>query len=216
MHRGSTGRGTRTSRSNTGWGRTYTYRQSCWRNEGLMNQDMDRPKAWSHLFHRTSVLRSVFCAWPGEGKIYAEQDGGSLEPRTSDRVLVLGEGILGELDRVLDLVEGFQGKLELKHVLVIVELFCLLVQQLCVQVIDSCRTDLPMSRDSTSCCSVVERTRPAQGHHKLQYNRHVQEQYSFWVLAFGIPLMTSCLLYCCRAWCWCVITAVVSSLEFLL
>jgi hypothetical protein len=65
----------------------------------------------------------------------------SLEPRTSDRVLVLGEGFLGELDRVLDLVEGFLGELklvlelvegfleELKLVLVIVEFFCLLVQQ---------------------------------------------------------------------------------------
>ncbi len=56
----------------------------------------------------------------------------SLKPRTSDRVLVLGEGFLGELDRgelklVLDLVEGFLE--ELKLVLVLVELFCLLVQQ---------------------------------------------------------------------------------------
>ena len=66
----------------------------------------------------------------------------SLEPGTSDRVLVLGEGFLGELDRVLDLVEGFLGELklvlelvegfleELKLVLVIVEFFCLLDQQL--------------------------------------------------------------------------------------
>jgi hypothetical protein len=66
----------------------------------------------------------------------------SLEPRTSDRALVLGEGFLGELDRVLDLVEGFLGELklvlgfvegfleELKLKLVIVEFFCLLVQQL--------------------------------------------------------------------------------------
>jgi hypothetical protein len=68
----------------------------------------------------------------------------SLEPRTSDRVLVLGQGFLDELDRVLDLVEGFLGELklvlelvegfleELKLVLVLVELFCLLVQQLCM------------------------------------------------------------------------------------
>jgi hypothetical protein len=67
----------------------------------------------------------------------------SLEPRTSDRVLVLAEGFLDELDRVLDLVEGFLGELklvlelvegfleELKLVLILVELFCLLVQQLC-------------------------------------------------------------------------------------
>ncbi len=69
----------------------------------------------------------------------------SLEPRTSDRVLVLGEGFLGELDRVLDLVEGFLGELklvlelvegfleELKLVLEIVEFFCLLVQQPCLK-----------------------------------------------------------------------------------
>ncbi len=44
-----------------------------------------------------------------------------LKPRTSDRVLVLGEGFLGELDRVLDLVEGFLG--ELKLVLDLVEGF---------------------------------------------------------------------------------------------
>ena len=76
----------------------------------------------------------------------------SLEPRTSDRALVLGEGFLGELDRVLDLLEGFLRELkllldlvkgfleelklvldlvegfleELKLVLVLVELFCLL------------------------------------------------------------------------------------------
>jgi hypothetical protein len=67
----------------------------------------------------------------------------SLEPQTSDRVLILGEGFLDELDRVLDLVEGFLGELnlvlelvegfleELKLVLVLVELFGLLVQQLC-------------------------------------------------------------------------------------
>ena len=66
----------------------------------------------------------------------------SLEPRTSDRALVLGEGFLGELARVLNLVEGFLGELklvlelvegfleELKLVLVIVEFFCLLDQQL--------------------------------------------------------------------------------------
>jgi hypothetical protein len=72
----------------------------------------------------------VFCAWPGEGKIYAEQDGGGggLEPRTSDRVLVLLEDFLGELKLVLDHVEGFLEKLKL--VLVLVELFGLLVQQL--------------------------------------------------------------------------------------
>ncbi len=66
----------------------------------------------------------------------------SLEPRTSDRALVLGEGFLGELARVLDLVEGFLGELKLvlelvegflevlKLVLIIVEFFCLLDQQL--------------------------------------------------------------------------------------
>ena len=66
----------------------------------------------------------------------------SIDPVSSDRVLVLGEGFLGELDRVLDLVEGFLGELklvlelvegfleELKLVLEIVEFFCLLVQQL--------------------------------------------------------------------------------------
>ena len=66
----------------------------------------------------------------------------SLEPRTSNRVLVLGEGFLGELDRVIDLVEGFLGELklvlalvegfleELKLALVIVEFFFLLDQQL--------------------------------------------------------------------------------------
>jgi hypothetical protein len=69
----------------------------------------------------------------------------SLEPRTSDRALVLGEGFLGELDRVLVLGEGFLGELklvldlvegfleELKLVLILVELFCLLVQQLWLQ-----------------------------------------------------------------------------------
>ena len=64
----------------------------------------------------------------------------SLEPRTSDRALVLGKGFLGELDRVLVLGEGFLGELklvlvldlgegflvELVLVLVLVELFCLL------------------------------------------------------------------------------------------
>ena len=62
----------------------------------------------------------------------------SLEPRTSDRALVLGEGFLGELDCVLVLGEGFLGELklvidlgegfleELMLVLVLVELFCLL------------------------------------------------------------------------------------------
>jgi hypothetical protein len=56
-----------------------------------------------------------------------------LEPRTSDRVLILGEVFLDKLDRVLDLVEGFLGELklvldliegfleELKLVLVLVE-----------------------------------------------------------------------------------------------
>ncbi len=62
---------------------------------------------------------------------------------TSDRVLVLGEGFLGELKLVLDLIEGFLGELklvldlvegllvELKLVLilVLVEFYCLLVQQ---------------------------------------------------------------------------------------
>ncbi len=74
----------------------------------------------------------------------------SLEPRTSDRVLVLGEGFLGELDRVLDLVEGFLGELklvldlvegfleELNLVLVLVEFFCLLVQQPWFQVLKGC------------------------------------------------------------------------------
>ena len=62
----------------------------------------------------------------------------SLEPRTSDRALVLGKGFLGELDRVLVLSEGFLGELklvldlsegfleELVLVLVLVELFSLL------------------------------------------------------------------------------------------
>ena len=60
----------------------------------------------------------------------------SLEPRTSDRALVLGEGFLGELARLLDLVEGFLGELKLvlelvegfleELKLVLVELFCLL------------------------------------------------------------------------------------------
>jgi hypothetical protein len=45
----------------------------------------------------------------------------SLEPQTSDRVLVLGEVFVDELDRVLDLVEGFLG--ELKLVLDLVEGF---------------------------------------------------------------------------------------------
>jgi hypothetical protein len=66
----------------------------------------------------------------------------SLEPQTSDRALILGEGFLGELDCILVLSEGFLGELklvldlvegfleELKLVLVLVELFCLLVQQL--------------------------------------------------------------------------------------
>jgi hypothetical protein len=50
----------------------------------------------------------------------------AFEPRTSDRVLVLGEVFVDKLDRVLDLIEGFLK--ELKLVLVLVELFCLLVQ----------------------------------------------------------------------------------------
>jgi hypothetical protein len=66
----------------------------------------------------------------------------SLEPQTSDQALVLGEGFLGELAGLLDLVEAFLGELklvleigegfleELKLVLVIVEFFCLLDQQL--------------------------------------------------------------------------------------
>jgi hypothetical protein len=68
----------------------------------------------------------------------------SLEPRTSDQVLVLGEGFLGELKLVLELIEGFLGELklvlelvegfleELKLILVIVKFFCLLDQQLCL------------------------------------------------------------------------------------
>ncbi len=56
---------------------------------------------------------------------------------------LLGEGFLGELARLLDLVQGFLGELklvleigegflkELKLVLVIVKFFCLLHQQLC-------------------------------------------------------------------------------------
>ncbi len=67
----------------------------------------------------------------------------SLEPRTSDRVLILGTVFVDELDQVLDLVEGFVEELKLvldliegfleeqKLVLVLAELFCLLVQQLC-------------------------------------------------------------------------------------
>ncbi len=64
----------------------------------------------------------------------------SLEPRTSDRALILGEGFLRELDRIVVLGEGFLGELKLvldlvegfleELKLVIVELFCLLVQQL--------------------------------------------------------------------------------------
>jgi hypothetical protein len=68
----------------------------------------------------------------------------SLEPRTSDQVLVLGQGFLGELKLVLVIVEGFLGELklvlelvecfleELKLVLVIIKFFCLLDQQLCL------------------------------------------------------------------------------------
>jgi hypothetical protein len=66
----------------------------------------------------------------------------SLEPGTSDLALVLGEGFLRELARVLNLVEGFLGKLKLVPELVdgflkdlklvIVEFFCLLVQQPCM------------------------------------------------------------------------------------
>jgi hypothetical protein len=66
----------------------------------------------------------------------------SLEHRTSNQALVLGEGFLGGLARLFDIVEGFLGELklvleidegfleELKLVLVIVEFFCLLDQQL--------------------------------------------------------------------------------------
>ncbi len=68
----------------------------------------------------------------------------SIDQVSSDRVLVLGEGFLGELKLVLELVEGFLGELklvleliegfleELKLVLVIVEFICLLDQQLCL------------------------------------------------------------------------------------
>jgi hypothetical protein len=66
----------------------------------------------------------------------------SIDPVSSNRVLVLSEGFLGELKLVLVIVEGFLGELklvielvkgfleELKLVLVIVEFFCLLDQQL--------------------------------------------------------------------------------------
>jgi hypothetical protein len=66
----------------------------------------------------------------------------SLEPRNRDRVLVFDEVFVDELDQVLNLVKVFfpeptrssisvKGFLkELKLVLVLVELFCLLVQQL--------------------------------------------------------------------------------------
>jgi hypothetical protein len=50
----------------------------------------------------------------------------SIDPVSSDRGLVLGEGFLGELKLVLELVEGF---LRAKTP-VIVEFFCLLDQQL--------------------------------------------------------------------------------------
>ncbi len=50
------------------------------------------------------------------------------------RVLGLGEPFLGELKLVLELLEGFLE--ELKLVLEIVEFFCLLVQQLCIKVLD--------------------------------------------------------------------------------
>ncbi len=68
----------------------------------------------------------------------------SLEPRTSDRALVLGDSFLGELKLVLGLGEPFLGELklilelvdgfleDLKLILVIVEFFCLLDQQLCL------------------------------------------------------------------------------------
>ncbi len=85
----------------------------------------------------------MFCAWPGEGKIYAEQGGGggSLEPRTAIPGSFSAWGCLGELDRGLgrgvpffsdrdsdsDSDEAFQisRKLGLVHV----EFFCVLVQQ---------------------------------------------------------------------------------------
>ncbi len=47
------------------------------------------------------------------------------------RVLGLGEPFLGELKLVLEVVEGFLEELKLVLVLVIVEFFCLLDQQLC-------------------------------------------------------------------------------------
>ncbi len=71
----------------------------------------------------------------------------SLEPRTSDRVLVLGDGFLGELSRGIGIGEPFLGEQrlgleivygfleELKLGLVIVEYFCLLDSQLCVRVL---------------------------------------------------------------------------------
>ncbi len=87
---------------------------------------------------------SVFCAWPGEGKIYAERGGwGSLEQRTAIAGSFSAWGGLGELDRGLgrgepffpesdsDSDETFQisRKLGLVHV----EFFCVLVQQPCAK-----------------------------------------------------------------------------------
>ncbi len=82
----------------------------------------------------TELVFCVQCSVRGQEKERYMQSrtggwgGGSLKPRTSDRVLVLVEGFLGELKLVLDLVEGFLEKLKL--ILVLVELFGLLVQQL--------------------------------------------------------------------------------------
>jgi hypothetical protein len=65
----------------------------------------------------------------------------SLEPRPSDRVLVLGDGFLGELGRSISIGKPFLGEYrlgleivdgfleELKLGLVIVEFFCLLDSQ---------------------------------------------------------------------------------------
>jgi hypothetical protein len=87
----------------------------------------------------------VFCAWPGEGKIYAEQGGerggvSSLEQRSRarsrrggglgelDRGLGRGEPFFPDSDNDRDSDETFQisRKLGLVHV----EFFCVLVQQL--------------------------------------------------------------------------------------
>ncbi len=78
----------------------------------------------------------MFCAWPGEGKIYAE-GGGSLEPRTAsiegsflawgglrklDRGLALGEPIFPDSDSDSDDTFQITRKLGHEHI----EFFCLL------------------------------------------------------------------------------------------